>query len=86
MFNSGEMSDIEILMRYLQDVYPQDVANTEDLLKKAPPIVNRDKVIKFLEYCREKGLITATPIRTDQEGIVDFSFIKITARGIDGHR
>ena len=35
------------------------------------------------KYCRDKGLVEAEPIKTEQDDIVDYTRITITTKGID---
>lgn len=85
MFNSSELSDISILLGYLQEIYPKSVQTMEDLEAKVPYRVNKKTLFRDLYYCQEKGFIEAH--RIEESGVtVGFANIRITAAGIDINR
>ena len=75
----SEVDPIDLLLRLLEgDTHPIFLGQELDFVYG-----DHQKLLGILKYCRDKGFIEAEPIETDQEGIVDFKDIIITAKGID---
>jgi phage portal protein BeeE len=67
------------LLEFLEQKYPNTVDNSAAI---TTPFVNPTEVMKLLHFCWEDGLIECSPIKSDQKGIEDFAFIKISSKGI----
>jgi len=70
---------VDFLLQYLYENYPKSV-NPKAI--SALYIEPTDQM-KLIQYCHEKGLIDGQSISTDQEGVVEYLNLRITAEGID---
>lgn len=72
---------IKQLLAFLEEKYPNSVADMESLKKAAPPQVNRDQLFRTMFFCWEERFINCTPIE-ESGTVVDFHNIRITSTGI----
>jgi hypothetical protein len=74
-----DIEPVDFLLQYLYENFPKSIN------PKAIPVlyVKPEDRMKLIQYCDEKGLTDADPIRTDQEGIVEYLNLRINAEGID---
>jgi len=75
----SNIEPIDLLLRFLMAI-PTSISSSSNRFAFHD---DHNELIKLLKYCLDKGFIDATPIETDQEGIVEFENIKITSQGID---
>jgi hypothetical protein len=70
---------VDFLLQYL---YESPQKSTDP---RAIPVlyVKPEDRMKLIQYCVEKGFADADPIRTEQEGVVEYLNLRITAEGID---
>ena len=76
----SNIDPIDLLLQFLKESYPKGINNSGCIHAL---YVDPKERMKLLEYCIEKGLVSATPIQTDQERIIDLRDIRITSKGID---
>ena len=72
---------IKHLLAFLEEKYPNSVADTESLKKAAPPQVNKDDLYRILFFCWEERFINCTPVE-ESGRVADFYNIRITSAGI----
>jgi len=70
---------VDFLLQYLYENYPKSV-NPRAI--SALYVKPADRM-KLIQYCHEKGLIDGESISTEQEGVVEYIDLRITAEGID---
>jgi hypothetical protein len=70
---------IDRLLYFLM-VTPKSIASSNYLAVLYEDPIER---MRLLQYCRDKGFIEATPIETEEQGIVEFRNIRIASKGID---
>ena len=75
----SEFDPIDMLLRFL-DVFPHVIQSSSYLFALH---YSKYELMRVLKYCSDKGLINATPIETDQEGVVEYHDISITSKGSD---
>jgi hypothetical protein len=75
----NDATPVDYLLQYLLGKYPKTIEPNEIPAHYVAP----NELMKVIRYTWEKGLIEASPVKTDQQGIVDFHFILITSLGID---
>ena len=75
-------SEIKNLLEFLERKYPKGYDSVDSLKKVIPPQINPNQLFENLVFCLDEHYVDATPIKTDQEGIVDLHNIKITSSGI----
>lgn len=68
---------IRLLLNFLKES-PGTIADSAAI---TVPLGLPAERMKLLEYCWEEKLIDCEPIQTEQHGIVDFVFIRITTQG-----
>ena len=73
---------VKLLLSFLEKNYPKTYEDVEVIKKAAPPQLNPDELFNMLFFCREEGLVDASPIEETATGIVDFKFIRINSKGI----
>ncbi len=75
----NDAAPVDYFLQYLYGKYPKSIEPNEVPVHYVSP----KELMKVLPYCREKGFIEASPVITDQDGVVEFHFVKITSFGID---
>ena len=71
---------VDLLLQFLEEKYPKDIINSNEI--STLYVVPKERM-KLIQYCIEKLLVSADPIQTDQDGIIDWYNIRITSEGID---
>jgi hypothetical protein len=75
----NDATPVDYLLQYLHGKYPKTIEPNEI----PAHYVAESERMKVLRYSWDKGLIEASPVKTDQQGIVGFHFVSITSLGID---
>jgi hypothetical protein len=74
--------EIKMLLQFLKKRYPKGYDSVDSLKSTLPALINPERLLENLIYCYGQGYLDTAPVQTDQEGIVEFHDIKISASGI----
>ena len=71
---------VDFLLQYLYENQSRNIPSPAGIPSY---YVDSKERMKLLRYCIDRGLASAVPIETDQEGIVEYHDLRITSGGID---